>query len=552
MKLIRLRLHSDFRGLKNGFSIEFPYSSKSNNAIEPYCLVGLNGSGKSNVLELLSEIFFYLETFSKSKNTELNKLASNFGFEIEYSLPRLTFQLQMMERERDYDAWTEVDPVIKIKKLPNEIPSILVTVAGEGFPTEDPNSTHNEKDLLILPQHIIGYSSGMNELISNAFVKMDFHYVDEFNKLSDDKKSVGSLDVNRMFFMDYESNKLITLCNFLFDNDSERAKLLPLRNELQIDALHSFSIDIRLQDLYAKPIKLPSELSLAIDGLMKCSTTKKEVAKSNRHGEIKEYRFDYWVNEATKQAFKEHFKTPMELYKQLYFLRLLNLHLIGKDTHSKIKKSEPGANLSALLPKHEENKLVFNISNIALKKRHVAKPIYYKQLSDGEHQFLHVLGAIVLMDKPGTLFILDEPETHFNPEWRSKFVSLLNSCLDSETDQREQEVFLTTHSPFVVSDCKPEKVFIFSRDDNRNVYYEKPTDYQFNTYGASTDLINLHVFKKKESIAEMARKKLDELKQKIANNEVDQATAFKALMEFGDSFEKMLVIKELRAKEVRE
>ena len=36
------------------------------------------------------------------------------------------------------------------------------------------------------------------------------------------------------------------------------------------------------------------------------------------------------------------------------------------------------------------------------------------------------------MDKLGTLFLFDEPETHFNPDWRSKFVSIINDALFDE------------------------------------------------------------------------------------------------------------------------
>lgn len=542
MRLIKISLLSDFRGLKKGFTITFPKSKQHSKLLEPYCLVGLNGSGKSNLLELISEIFFYLEKFSKSKRVELKKFATEFGFEIEYSLPRITYQMQ--QRTADHDTWTDEDPIIFIKKLPNETPSIISNLDGREYISQDPEKI--QKDL-VFPQHIIGYSSGMNELISNAFIKMDFHYLEEFNKLTSDDMSVGSLNVNRMFFMDYDANKLITICNFIFDEDTDESrKLFPLKNELGIESLHSFSIDIHLRDVYGKTIKLPSELNIALEALISCSTTKLKTVHPKKDDSTIEYKLDYYIDKETKKAFRYYFKTPVELYKKLYFFRLLNLHLIGKDTHFKIKNADSGINLSALLPKHEEKKLIFNVSNIALKKRNIVKPIYYKQLSDGEHQFLHVLGAVILMDMPGTLFILDEPETHFNPEWRSKFISMLNMCLENETDYREQEVFLTTHSPFLVSDCKQEKVFIFNRDINHKVVYNQP---DFQTYGTSIEMIYWKIFGKHETISSTALHELEVIKKKIIDKEISKKEAILELLKFGDSLERMKIVNLLKEQE---
>ena len=71
MKLLKLEIgdlpkEKQFRSLHSGFQVEF--HSLSNKGIEamdkfrPFCFAGLNGSGKSNVLEALTSIFFHLES----------------------------------------------------------------------------------------------------------------------------------------------------------------------------------------------------------------------------------------------------------------------------------------------------------------------------------------------------------------------------------------------------------------------------------------------------------------------------------------------------------
>ena len=63
MKINYFKILSPFRGLKADYKIEFNNHTNTDR-IEPICFVGLNGSGKSNVLEAISEAFFYLEAYN--------------------------------------------------------------------------------------------------------------------------------------------------------------------------------------------------------------------------------------------------------------------------------------------------------------------------------------------------------------------------------------------------------------------------------------------------------------------------------------------------------
>ena len=510
MRLIKLKLLSEFRGLNKGFEILFDDNETQEQKLEPICFVGLNGSGKSNILEAISEIFYYLENFVKG----VKQNNSSFGFELSYLLSKQAYQ---MNSNKPIESDLEVLIVKKVNQNP--------TVKGK----EDIGD--------VLPTQIVGYSSGMNELISNPYIKMDFQYLDEFDKLTGADAIGNELSLNRMFFMDYDLNKLITICNFLFDKDKN---LAPLKREIKIESLHSFTISLQLRKENKQPIKLPSKLKLTIEKLKHSSTLFWEKKEKTNKGEYKEYIFSFWVNDSTKKAIKKNFGNAFELFKDLYFLRLLNNHLIGSKTQKQIREGDLKTNISALLPKHEEVKKIFNISDIAFRKVGLKEPIYYKQLSDGEHQLLHVVGMMLLVDREGTLFLLDEPETHFNPDWRSKFVSILNECVKNENGIREQEVVLTTHSPFIVSDCKPEKVFRFFRKKNHKIDFEQPN---FNTYGASINKITSKLFKKKETISNLVLTELKAIKDKFDNKEITQEEAKEALDIFGESIEKMLVEK---------
>jgi type I restriction enzyme S subunit len=60
VRLVRLKIYDDFNSLK---AAEFPLrsSEEESERLSPLCLVGLNGSGKSNLIEVLSEIFCHAE-----------------------------------------------------------------------------------------------------------------------------------------------------------------------------------------------------------------------------------------------------------------------------------------------------------------------------------------------------------------------------------------------------------------------------------------------------------------------------------------------------------
>jgi len=557
MKLHRLKILTGFRGLAPGFEIRFNSSVEQSALLEPICFVGLNGSGKSNVLEVLSEIFYYLETYHLADRSDLSSYKAKFGFEIEYSLPKITFEMARVPWPELSEVWQKQDknPVFKISKQKNKFPEISASFGNKKYIFKNKD---NNRNIGVLPARVIGYSSGMNELISNPFIKMDFHYLDAFEEHSGES-SHSTLDMNRMFFMDYDSNKLITICNFLFDVKGYRSQdyalssnirdfggkdLSLLKETLGIQDLHSFSISLHLRDSGNKPIDLPSELNITIDNLKKCATCFEEkFIPSKSKGDRRVIELYFWVNKATKKAFRYYFKRASALYRQLYFLRLLNNYLISKSLRKKIKKVGLGFNISSSIPRHEEQQLVFTVKDIALKKTGVKKPVYYQQLSDGEHQLLHILGTIILMDTPGTLFILDEPETHFNPEWRSKFVSYLNNSLGGEDKSREQEIILTSHSPFIVSDCKPDKVFSFYRKEKNNrVAYKQP---DFNTFGASVNLIMMKVFDKQETISGLAQSEFERIRNLYAHGQIDSNQATKEVSKLGDSIEKTIFLSSL-------
>lgn len=556
MKIKRVKILTPFRGLPAGYEVLFNTKEpRSSTGFTPICFVGLNGSGKSNVLEVIAEIFYYVETYHKTPKDRLKTFRTGFGFEIDYELPRIYVMSSRISWDELnlYLDESKSNPTIKITKQVNEYPRVSALVNDKYFSLIN---TKDERIQGLLPARIVAYSSGMNELLSNPFIKIDFNYYDDLKA----KTGIDSIEMNRMFFLNYDSNKFIAISNFLFDADdydmssfTEGQKatdfggidLSTIKRELRIKDIQSFVINLKLRKSLQEDGFLHSELSIALDNLKRCATFVNESKRETKSEELLDVELVYWVNKSTKEAFRHYFKTAYDLFRVFYFFQLLNTELISQDIRKAIAFANAGSfeNLSDELPKPEAGNLVFRISGITFCKQNKSK-LHYRKLSDGEHQLLQVFGSLLMMDTPGSLFLLDEPDTHFNPDWRSKFVNIANESVDNE---RDQEIILTTHSPYIVSDCKKENVYIFQRNPDGTV--SQPRSPEINTFGTSINIISDMVFGKEDTISELSKKKINEIREMPLETLGDIQAAKEASRVLGESVEKVLLFKDLISKE---
>ena len=241
------------------------------------------------------------------------------------------------------------------------------------------------------------------------------------------------------------------------------------------------------------------------------------------------------------------------MFKVFYELEIFNLYLVNSTTRRQILNANKTLNISDEMPKPDPSRLVFRIEKIIISKileeGKSEKDIYYKSLSDGEHQFNEVVGTVVMMQDEGCLFLMDEPDTHFNPQWRAKFIKTLNlaaaNSYDSDgniTKVRNQELILTTHSPFVISDSFSQDVYKFEKV-NGLVQFTSP---EFQVYGTSVSIILDEIFEKSEGISEMAKKELKEMVEKITTTDELRNVVERLNRDFGDSVEKFDLFSKLR------
>ena len=251
---------------------------------------------------------------------------------------------------------------------------------------------------------------------------------------------------------------------------------------------------------------------------------------------------DYFVNDATKMAFRENFRDldingnpALALFHTFQVLLTLNLFSVSDALKADLYRSD-SLYVSETVPVLASDERIMRFKNFWVTKTDVNKSVLLKSFSDGEHQLLHILGLCLLFKNTQSLFLLDEPETHFNPDWRANFVTRLNQCFDGSSDH---EMLITTHTPFLISDSRPEKVLVFNKS-NGVVSVRHPN---YNTLGASINKITMATFGKRETIGLRAQTVLEDLRRRFEQGEDKDQIIADINRQLGDSVEKVLLIK---------
>lgn len=538
MKLISIKILGDnFRSLSANKLYEFNHSFREDR-LSTKVFAGLNGSGKSNFLELFSEIFYFLEVFHLSTVNDEEKRTKGFGFEIEYYLPMVH---PSPNGVLDFKNAIEFNMHIRIVKPLDDYPEFSRKMFGKKHFERVDKGTE-----FLLPTKVIAYTSGQNELLSNPYYKLKYHYF----KIFEDKKKLDEgeelAENHRLFFLDYSTNFSIFTANMLLADEKKAAIL---KDILKINDLQSLRITINTDELYKRVIPVNENLAVNIQKLKLCATSWIE-KKVDEHNLL---IIDFLINDSTKEAFEFHFTNAFNLFKVFYELEIFNLYLVDKKVRNLMLQVHKSYNFSDEMPKPDPSRLVFRIEKIFIRKQIddalTSKNIYYKALSDGEHQFNEVIGTILMMEEEGCLFLIDEPDTHFNPKWRAKFIKMLNYMAATNFDSkgnilkvRKQEIIITTHSPFVVSDSSSDDVYCFSKK-NGVIEYKNPIK---ETYGASILDILDEIFDKEESISEMAKKELMEMLEGVTTVEQLRKIVDRLNKEFGNSVEKFDLFSKIR------
>ncbi|OHX43491.1 hypothetical protein BB048_16925 [Vibrio parahaemolyticus] len=563
MRLNRLKLVGRYKSIVGTEQQPFIYTFKPNSeGYSPICLVGLNGSGKSNFIELIADIFGYADRYFNLQYECAEDLT--YDFEIDY---------QTIVDGHDF--------FIKIKSISSEVkmysyPGLeyidflsFGNVQENRFQAMVVTTTIDNEYHKFLPDNVLAYSSGNNQGLSSVFAKTQlsfynvvrkqgvFHreYAKRFDNLMTLEEGLNEKQIvelreyisnsfdrhENLFkppvlfedeididfplasikadlpigkFTDHTSNQLFFVS--LMVNQNEEFKRF-LAEYINISTLDSFEIDLRLSEY--------RDLDFIKDEALRLQQLSCDSSKFNDETLNGVLKFD--VNQDFFEKIETLYLERSKFLDNLMFISQMVAKRWSRDEKRTLKTSCYERNVpniaGGLAPIRFVNTKVrlINPNTVTL----------YDRLSDGEHQLIQVIGSLILFGDQQSLFILDEPESHFNPEWRIEFVDIINNYVDLSN----LELIISTHSPFVLSACKSERVLHFKKDSEGCVAIQPMGNVE--TYGASFDSLLASVF---DLDVLISKKPLTELRAGLrAYDEgfMDEQETLEWLESYGDSFE---------------
>jgi restriction system-associated AAA family ATPase len=534
MKLLRVHIISadTCGGLLDGLDLWLRHPACDYSKFDPLCLIGPNGTGKSQFLQVMTEMFqsIYHACVPHEERVEGN---TDLQFELEYLIR----------------ANKEEQPVhvrISRQRISRRRARIVIQRQEDNrWETCDLNARQTHQ---LLPQKVVGYSSGDNETLSLPFLLSRSGYADEVGRTAlEAATQARSVPDTRLMLQDYGTHLEVLVSNLLMNDE---AQLRPLLGDARLKDIHSFRCIIQLAHSAAskgqtsrrsktkrKGIQLTAELEAYLDKLQRCATC-------YNYDEKKEtYIFDFWVNQQTKAAFRFFWESTLELYSSFHKLAMLNDLAIPKRTRHRFRRDTKTRRFASRLPEPQDEDKVFRFEQVCFTAESSSEVVDYVSLSDGEHQLAQILGTFSMLCSPNVLFLLDEPESHFNPQWRVKFISRLLDLPTKDglrrvaSDAAEQDCLLTTHAPFVPSDMPRNKIFIFGKENGKIVVRHPNIE----TYGTTFDRILEECFDVRPPISEVPLGEIESLMQSNDPEEIREG-----MSRLGFSVEKVFLADRLQ------
>lgn len=449
MRLRRLWLEN-YYNLKD-FEIEFAPPQWEPGKTGVRLFVGLNGTGKSNTLEAIGLIFSHLAVGTEP----------GIAFELEYDLGDRTI---LVTNRPDRVLGFEIHPIsgLGVALLVRSV-SELQWHQGH-IRTEWPSGSES-----VLPGRVVGYSggptSGMREALTEAVTRTvrirlgDFEAEARPTGMEEEEWDAylhaKQQDLNERVeaYLDNPTTLFLgakdALCAVLalmahngIDNTADGVEYRRLRAAL----LKRVSLDSNAP-LQAFSLKVSGSWSQALtpkrrallQNLLRKATVKTPL---DRRPEFD----DTSGGDPVLPDFYAVFDLDHDMYEK-------SLGEVSATPYGLFEELLAWTRQGALLDIH-----------LLLKKQRVPSLLPESALSDGEYLFLGRYGVLLMLrDVPEALILLDEPETHYNDQWKAELVKDIRLLLDQQerVDTHSSEVIIATHSAIVLSDVDAAQISIF-------------------------------------------------------------------------------------------
>lgn len=418
-------------------------------------MVGKNGLGKSNLIEVLALIFRDLDLLNSIEEFESWAYADDhFEYEIQYECYDNDIYIEL---KKDFFSIK-----IRSKKAPKD----------NHFTELDFKEFIKHRKEKFLPKYIIGYYSGENKRIRNIIKKHEQITFDRLKNYSTNSESTD-MGLRRLFFTENHHSQLLLLTLIIFKNHPNfKTKIENLfTSYLGILGIKNFDIKFNNPNWNYKKL---DGVNRGVDNIVENIYNKIENPFWNTKGKVNtlltnlyNHQIDlgsepigYYNKDRDKEDSRK-FVEEFLWFNKIHFDRLTKEFTNFYKHPIDLFDSLEGSTFIDIL-----NNIDFKVE-----KQDIPYPIEFNQLSEGEQQLLTVLGLILVTGTDDCLFLLDEPDTHLNPEWQRNYVELLK---EFNLNDENSHIFVSTHSPLLVQSFEDEDVLLFRKADHKIIIDTDP------------------------------------------------------------------------------
>jgi predicted ATPase len=462
-------------------------------------LVGINGSGKSTVIEALSLIFSDLYLFF----IHGNKVRPEFSFEIEYEIAIKKGNGEIPHRR--YYTGIEICRV-RIKTTASGKSPYYIEVNGKEI--------KNQKQIIeYLPDNVICYYAGEFNTLSKIIGQIE---VEQALKLKRFKNDIREHEVFELFNKNiYYIKDIHFPILFLTRFVQEENVKLPLSEDVY--EFYSISLILKRPSLFRGDEKdkywgFQGYLRLFLEYLEVYSLSKLEIVGTGKD-ERRKLSFNYVLHFLT--AIQELGIHPVDFDYRFILFNLLNLlNQIGilEDVEVKIIK----------------------------KGDRITNEFSINGLSEGERQLLLMDAMKRILVESSTLMLLDEPDAYLHPRRQRDLIPYMQSIYSGAL----YHAVIASHSPFVAQSIPLDQIRVFELENTDPVIPEKSL--------LSYPAITKEIFSMDSMFSTAIEEKLDlfrEYRDRILKNEKYDRSDFiktvKALASEGEETE-VIVSREIK------
>jgi predicted ATPase len=384
----------NYRNLRS-FDIDFDETQSTT------VLLGRNGSGKSNLIEAIVEIFRELELGST---------------------PSFAYQLQYVCR----------DQVIRIDADPSR-PTKRLDVSVDGKRISQ--VAFNENTAHYLPNYVFAYYSGWSSRLERHFDRPTRKHYDAILKARDNQ-----LPLRRLFFCRKEYSQLVLLAFFSTHTPAARKLLVRYLGIRRFE-----SALFVLKRPWWRGTGAPNRVQLE-DG---------DPRFWYARGAFKGFLDRMWNRSLgpirNTESVERDIRRQGESTDRLY------LFIKNRQELADLKGSNDSS--KDLFGYLESLFLCDLIDEVRVTVQRLdGTRVKFTQMSEGEQQLLTVLGLLLFTQNDESLYLLDEPDTHLNPVWTYDFLKLLQDNLRAEKGQ----LIVATHNPLMIGTLHRNQVRVVS------------------------------------------------------------------------------------------